>query len=203
MTVPGSSRITPLFWLALVICGCLDTPAADYLARQFGAGYAAYLVAGLAVVVLALQLGVRRPVQALHWIAVLLVSVATTLVAAMVSPYAAAVVFGIALVGAAWLGRDAGGHEEHYWLALASAFGLGAALPPLAVLPLAVLVAATVTRWRLVAFWAAVVLARVLGGAVSGAVRPWESALALVLLVAALSLPHPTWHLPFPRPHRS
>lgn len=202
MTAPGVSRITPLFWLAIVICACLDVPAADYLDRQFGAGYASYLVAGLAVVVLALQLGVRHRVPALHWLAVLLVSVAASLVAAMVSPYAAGLVFGLALLAAVRLGQDAG-HEEHYWLALAAAFGLGAALPTIALLPLAVLVAATVARWRLVAFWAAVVLARVLGGALAGTVRPWEAALALVVLVTALSLPHPTWHVPIPRMHRS
>lgn len=196
MTAPGVPRITPLFWLVLVICAGLDVPVADYLARDFGLGYASYLVSGMAVVVVALQLGVPRRVAALHWLAVLLVSVAATLVADTVTTYAAASVFGIGLLAAALVGRRDSDSEEHYWLALAAAFGLGAVLPELAVVPLAVLAAAAFTRWRWVAFWAAVVLARVLGGALSGAVHPWESALALVLVVTALSLPHPSWHLP-------
>jgi uncharacterized membrane-anchored protein len=135
--------ITPGFWVVLVLCAPLGDAGVDWLDGTLGLGltYSTFLVAGVLVLALAVQLGAHHYLPLVHWTVAGLVRVTGTLVLADltetlgVSPAIATAISVLLLVAvvAGWVAseqRDPSDRRREglYWLTLLLCFVLGTAV---------------------------------------------------------------------------
>jgi uncharacterized membrane-anchored protein len=139
-------EVTLYFWLIKILCTTVGETAADYLNDTLGWGLSrtSLFMAVLLGASLAVQLGARRYVAPVYWVAVVLISVVGTLITDNltddlgVSLWISTAAFAIALAGvfATWY-RVEGTLSIHsvttprregfYWLAVLVTFALGTA----------------------------------------------------------------------------
>ncbi len=139
-------EVTIYFWIIKLLAVTVGETAADFLADNLGLGLAntTYLMTGVLVVVMAIQLTRRRYIAAPYWIAVTMVSIVGTLLTdnltdrLNVSLYVSTPVFAalLAVVFAAWYAVEGtlsihtiytSRRETFYWLAVLLTFALGTA----------------------------------------------------------------------------
>lgn len=140
-------RVTIDFWLIKVLAVTMGETAADYLAVNLGLGLTATsaIMAGILVVVLALQFAQRRYVPWVYWSVVVLISIVGTLVTDnLVDNFGVAletttIFFTVALMAtfAGWFAFErtlsihsirSASREAWYWLAILFTFALGTAV---------------------------------------------------------------------------
>lgn len=133
-----------LFWIVKIMSTTVGETAADFLATNLGLGLTttSLVMAGLLAGVLLVQLGARRYVPAVYWLAVVLVSIVGTLISDNlvdnlgVSLWTTTIAFSAALTATflAWyrFERSLSIHtivtsrrEGFYWLAILCTFALG------------------------------------------------------------------------------
>lgn len=139
-------EVTIVFWIVKILCTTVGETAADFLNTNLHLGLAGttYIMSGLLVVALGIQIRLPKYVPALYWLAVVLLSIVGTLItdnltdALGVSLVTTSIAFGIALAVTfiAWYlsERTLSIHsistirrEAFYWLAILFTFALGTA----------------------------------------------------------------------------
>ena len=146
VTLNKVPEVIAIFWIIKVLATTVGETAADYLNETLGFGLTntTLVTAALFVVVIAVQLGLKRYVAPVYWLAVVLISVVGTLITDNLTdamgvplPLSTAVFTGLlALTFAAWYAveRTLSIHsvvtrrrEAFYWLAILFTFALGTA----------------------------------------------------------------------------
>jgi uncharacterized membrane-anchored protein len=146
VTLNKVPEVIAIFWIIKVLATTVGETAADYLNETLGFGLTntTLVTAALFVVVIAVQVRLKKYVAPVYWLAVVLISVVGTLITdnltdAMGVPLIlSTVVFSVlvALTFAAWsgMGRTVSVHsvvtrrrEAFYWLAILFTFALGTA----------------------------------------------------------------------------
>jgi uncharacterized membrane-anchored protein len=172
-------EVTIWFWIIKILCTTVGESFADWINMGLGLGLTltAVLFTGVLIVVLGIQVSLKRYVPSIYWLSVVVLSVAGTLytdiltdslrvplaVSTSVFAVALAVVFGV------WYAREGTlsihsivtrPRELFYWLAVLVTFALGTAVgdwtlvltgwsPGISVLLPAGLIVAIVVGWRL------------------------------------------------------
>lgn len=144
-------EVTLYFWIIKVLCTTVGETAADYLngALKLGLVGTSWAVGALLVAVLAVQFALRQYLPAIYWLAVVLLSVAGTLITDNltdnlgISLVTTTLVFSVAIaaVFALWWASEhtlsvrsivTRRREAYYWLAILFTFALGTAAGDLA-----------------------------------------------------------------------
>ena len=139
-------EVTLYFWIIKIMCTTVGETAADYLNVDLGFGLTktTYVAGGLLIVLLAIQLRLKKYVPAVYWMCVVVISVFGTLITDNLSDKAgvplttSTIVFAVALalVFAAWYWSErtlsihtifTTRRELFYWLAILFTFALGTA----------------------------------------------------------------------------
>jgi uncharacterized membrane-anchored protein len=139
-------EVTIFFWVIKIMCTTVGETAADYLNVNLGFGLTktTYVTGALLLVLLAVQLRLRRYVPGVYWSVVVVISVFGTLITDNMTDHynvpltTSTIVFSIVLAGvfAAWYAveRTLSIHtifttrrEAFYWLAILFTFALGTA----------------------------------------------------------------------------
>jgi uncharacterized membrane-anchored protein len=194
-------EISAFFWIIKILASAAGDPVADLLGTSagLGVGITTMLVATAATVVMLVQFSAARHVPGLYWLAVVLISVMSSLLADNLTdilevPLGVTVIAATALLAvtfAAWFASERARsihtvrRETFYWLAVLLTFVLGTAAERLIARP------ATVVAGL------AVLLVAALGSRVRGVPAPipfWPAYLATqplgVALSTLLSAPH-------------
>jgi uncharacterized membrane-anchored protein len=146
VTLNKVPEVIAIFWIIKVLATTVGETAADYLNETLGFGLTntTLVTAALFVVVIAVQVRLKKYVAPVYWLAVVLISVVGTLITdnltdAMGVPLIlSTVVFSVllALTFAAWYGMErtlsihsvvTRRREAFYWLAILFTFALGTA----------------------------------------------------------------------------